>query len=335
MYLLADKDNNSNNFLFLDGEVRGGFISDENKNISTLAIGGNLGVTTKKYKNTSARFVLYTTNHLLGKNENELFLNQDNQNYYIIGEAYIESKLFNTTLKVGRQQVDTPYIDSDDVGMIPNRFEGLTSINRSIDDVALMLFYLNRWSGMGAVIKDRFTSIQDDGEYILAVAVIYEKLHNTTLEAWHYKMSDEDYLYLLTKYENHNSKLEIQYTKQGDKKIAYGANARFDFGNFDLRFAYNVVDGVVSDGFGGGPFFTSVEAHTIADIVNQEALLISGEYEIDLFDFSITNVWFLDGENQTDYLSAYKYNDNIDSYLIYSDRYKDGTTLKFVSSYKF
>ncbi len=37
-----------------------------------------------------------------------------------------------------------------------------------------------------------------------------------------------------------------------------------------LDLHYNRVDGVVTNGFGGGPFFTSSEDHTVADVKDQE-----------------------------------------------------------------
>jgi imipenem/basic amino acid-specific outer membrane pore len=57
-------------------------------------------------------------------NQNDMtLLGPDNDNYSMVGELYAQYKSGNTTLKGGRQKLDTPMAGSDDARMTPNLFE--------------------------------------------------------------------------------------------------------------------------------------------------------------------------------------------------------------------
>ncbi len=70
-------------------------------------------------------------------------------------------------------------------------------------------------------------------------------------------------------------------TKNQGQQRLIGIKLGADFNAFGVGFAYNRVDGVVTNGFGGGPFFTSSEDHTVADVKDQEAKSYSLEYALD------------------------------------------------------
>jgi hypothetical protein len=91
----------------------------------------------------------------------------------------------------------------------------------------------------------------------------------------------------------------------------------------------------VVNGFGGGPFFTSSEDHTIAEVKEQEALLVGAEYIYDRLTIGINHVDFNRGENETDYILSYAFNDRMSFDLIYSDMYGDGKMTKAFAKYNF
>ena len=112
---------------------------------SANAIGGYLKYETAAYSGLSFGTALYTTNGFgLGENKatnvevDPTLLGKNNNGYSILGEAYVQYKLANTTFKGGRQKLDTPLAGSDDARMLPNLFEAYLLINTDIKDTTLI-----------------------------------------------------------------------------------------------------------------------------------------------------------------------------------------------------
>ncbi|MCH9740411.1 MAG: OprD family porin [Epsilonproteobacteria bacterium] len=321
------------------GEIRVGAIQTENETesrVSTLALGGSLGIKTSPISGVSVGTTFYTTNALFGQNEEAMFLSSDAKSYSIVGEAYIQADILNTSIKVGRQQVDTPYADSDDIGMVPNRFEGISLINQDISDTTIVLASLDKWSGVDSDRPKRFSEMQTSGNALLTAAAIYEGLENTTLQVWHYKLDHVNFNYLEAGYETEQFNVGLQYTDQDNSNSAYGVTAGVTLGDLAFTTAYNRVEGEVTNGFGGGPFFTSSEDHTVAEALNQEAVLLGTEYGVnDSLTLGVTHVQFDKGENQTDYLVSYGVSDKLSLDVIHSDMYADGKMSRFFANYNF
>jgi len=322
-----------------EGQLRLGVVQiedDKGGTASTVALGGSLGVKTDPLKGVSLGAKFYTTNALFGKDNEAMFLSSNNSSYSIVGEAYIQADLGKTTIKAGRQRIETPYADSDDLGMVPNTFEGYTLVNRDIADTTVTLASLDKWSGIDADTPEKFNNMQNSHDAVLMAGVVYEGIENTTLQAWHYELDDADFNYFEAGYETKRFNLGFQYTDQDNDNTAFGLLAGVNIGDLALTTAYNRVDGVVSNGFGGGPFFTSAEDHTIEiDEPNQEGILVSAEYEFDKITLSLIHANFDKGENDTDYVISYAVNDTHSLDLIYTDMYDDGKMVRFFANYNF
>ena len=322
----------------MEGQVRLGAVQIEDsdkKTSSTLALGGSLGIKTAPISGVQVGATFYTTNALFGKDNESMFLDSNSDSYSIIGEAYIEANLGKTNLKAGRQILNTPYADSDDIGMVPNTFEGVTIVNQDIQDTTVVLARLNKWSGVDSKEPESFTDLQISGDALLTVGTIYEGIENTTLQAWHYKLDDANFNYVEAGYETEQFNLAVQYSDQDNSNRIYGAAAGVSFKDLTLSTAYNKVDGEVINGFGGGPFFSSSEDHTVAEVIDQEAFLLGAEYSINEITLALTHVDFEIGENETDYLLSYAANDKFSLDLIYSDMNDDGNMLRVFSNYNF
>ena len=322
----------------ISGEIRSGTVQIENnlgKRHSTLSLGGSLGIKTAPIGGISLATTFFTTNPLFGKDKEEMFLGSQNRGYSIAGEAYIEANLGKNQIKAGRQIVDTPYIDSDDIGMIPNSYEGYTITNKDLSNTTIFLAKLNRWSGFDAPIKDEFTDMQDSNKAVWVKGVIYEGINNMTLQAWQYKLENNSLNYFEIGYETKQFNLAWQYSTQDNSNKVFGLLAKINFGNLLFTTAYNKVSGEVINGFGGGPFFTSSQDHTIEGTQNQKALLIGAEYVYNKFTMGLTYVDFDKNENETDYILSYDFNDKMSFDLIYSNMYSDGKMTKAFAKYKF
>jgi len=322
-----------------NGELRFGGIRTKDSNnhkATTLSMGGIVSLKTKPISGISLVGTFFTTNPIFGKNNESLFLSSTNSAYSILGESYLKLDTGKTVIKAGRQLIDTPFADSDDIGMIPNTFEGYSLVDKSMEGTTVVVALLDKWAGVDAPIPEKFTNIQDSSDDgVFTAGLIYEGTPNTALSFWHYELDKRDFNYLELNYEADSFNMGLQYTDQDNDNSAYGISIGGNVDGLDLVFAYNRVDGIVSNGFGGGPFFTSSEDHTIADTPDQRAKLYGMSYEKNDFNIGITHVDFDKGEDETDYVAGYEVNKEFNLDLIYSDMYDDGNMVRFFAKYKF
>jgi len=204
------------------------------------------------------------------------FFDKNNENYAILGEGYLKGTCANTTLILGRQSFDTPFADSDDIGMVPNTFEALTLVSKDIRDTTLFFSQVQKWSGVDSDAPSRFTKVNGD-EGMQIFGVTYEGLNKTTLAGWFYNLDNEVKIsYLEANYENETDRFTygatLQYAFQdydnGESSTIYGAAASFGVKKVGLTttIAYNKTYGIAADNFfGGGPFVTSAEHNTLRE----------------------------------------------------------------------
>ena len=319
------------------GELRLGAVrtkDSDNNPSTTLSLGGRVSLSTKPIYGINLATTLFTSNPLFGKDDEGMFLNSKNRGYSIVGESYLEANLGKTNIKAGRQIIETPYADSDDIGMIPNSFEGYSLINQDMKNSTIILAWLNKWSGIDTDRPEKFRKIQPSGDAILTAGLIYKE-DQTTLQAWHYELEDINLNYFELGYEADTFSMGLQYTDQENSNSAYGISLGGTMDGLELSFAYNKTDGILSNGFGAGPFFTSAENHTVAEIEDQEAKLYGAKYTKGQITLGATHVDLDKGEDETDYLASFAINKNHTLDVIYSDMYDDGNMVRFFANYKF
>ena len=187
-----------------------------------LALGGKLGFETAPVYGVSAGAVFYTTNAMdassgtKAKNDTTLF-DRDTAGYRknatYLGQAYVQAKLGNTLVKLGRQQLDTPLAGSDDARMLPTLFEAAVVINSDIKDTTLIGAHVTRIaygtfangypggelalvSGYGDRADYKVGVFQSMGQAALgdtaknsgvtAAAAIYKGIPGLTVQVWDY-----------------------------------------------------------------------------------------------------------------------------------------------------
>ncbi len=319
-----------------DGNLRLGVVQIEDSGgdeSSTISFGGRVSLSTKPIYGFSAKASMFTTNALFGRDDEVMFLGSNGQSYSILGESYLKFQYGNSSIKAGRQIIDTPYADSDDIGMVPNSFEGYTFTNRDLDNTTILLAWLDKWSGVDAPTQESFRELLED-KGVFSSGVIYSR-GQFMAQYWYYNLDDIDLHYIEANYADDNVEFGVQYSDQDRDSSIYGIKLGADFDAFGVGFAYNRVDGVVTNGFGGGPFFTSSEDHTVADVKDQEAKSYSLEYALDRFNIGVSHTDFDKGEDETDYLVSYEVSSNHSLDLIYSDMYGDGSMFRFFTNYRF
>jgi len=120
---------------------------------SANAVGGYLKYETADYKGLSFGAAFYTTNGFLNDSPktdytqvDPTLLGKNNENYSMLGEAFIQYKVANNTLKIGRQKLDTPMLGSDDARMLPNLFEAYVLTNKDIANTTLTAAHVTKFA---------------------------------------------------------------------------------------------------------------------------------------------------------------------------------------------
>lgn len=279
------------------GQLRAGYITfkeDSRERNSAYALGGHYHIDSKRWNGLEIGLSAYTVLDL-GINQNKNYLNPDffnaeGNSFIQLTEAYLDGKWGNTEIKLGRQILDTPHTDSDDLRMIPNYFEAYTITNIDINNLTLTAGFINRMAGWeNGVDASKFVKIYEtlgssnEMDGIAYAAAIYEAIEDLTLSLWYYNYNnianviyaEAGYTYTFSK--DRSLTFGLQYdgsNETGDALLGeqdantYGVSVEFAAEDIGLHIlsAYDRDDGKTGAtglSLGGGPFFTSMENQTL------------------------------------------------------------------------
>ncbi|MDD2949280.1 MAG: OprD family outer membrane porin [Sulfuricurvum sp.] len=279
------------------GQIRAAYVNQQNdasQDTYGSSIGGVLKYETADWNGLKLGVGAYVSQKLHfasgdvdeGKLNTDLF-DMDGKSYAYMGEAYIDYTMGDVNLKVGRQQIDTPFADTDDIRMHPNTFEALIATYSGIEGTTLVGGYVTRWAGYDSEdveSKDKFKKLAEGSNGAVVLGAVNESIENLALQGWYYcadKVADlyyADAVYTIAFSETMGLELSGQFAafrededingnKTGISGKVYGVGAAFNVGALTLGAAYNKgtnKDGKVPPiGFGGGPYMTSMEEMTI------------------------------------------------------------------------
>jgi hypothetical protein len=331
----------------VDGYERGTYQSHDVKNDKTYkddALGGKLHFETGAFRTLSVGASVYSSTAIFNDDNGGLIplRGENEKSYAILGEAYLKSEFGNSMLKVGRQEIETPFAQVDDIGMVPNTFEASIFENHDIADTTLFLGQIQRMAGVDAEVVDAFTNV-NGSNHMQVVGLSYEGVKDLTLAAWYYRLKGaeiESIGFLEADYEkslgNRTFALGLQYAeqdyRQGEDAKVYGATVSATENRLGLTLgtAYTKVSGnAVTSGFGGGPFYSNSE-YLILDNAGREgkALWVGGEYDVSkmglngltvsLGKVTLTNE-FNKEAGETDLVLSYELNDAFEIHAIASE----------------
>jgi len=291
---------------------------DNGENTYSTAAGGTLKYELAEYKGFNAGAAFSTTHDI-----NTLTGDGDKHNYYLstldssyteLTEAYINYRYKDLNLRAGRQIVDTPLADSDDVRMISNTFEAYVA-TFEFNRWTFMAGKLQQWQGADSWngrIDEGWQDTGDDGAYFGGVSLSKVLLD---LNLWYYDFSeDTDFDSTTGNISNqsvyadvslHNKFGEdfflhtnLQYLNQSEsdnsaiESSIYGALVEFVAYDLGFSVAYNKAqrkDGKGSfSGYGGGTLYTSMDNMIIDNITfdrEVEAVVAGLSYSYQNFGF--------------------------------------------------
>jgi len=271
----------------------------------TTAVGGQLKYELASYKGFNAGIAFSTAQDLsFATGDSQTSKNNDEissaaGNYTQLSEAYINyvSGAFN--FRAGRQLIDTPLADSDDIRIVLNTFEAYIA-TYEVENLTVMAGNLQTWQGTDAGLDDAWVNAGEKGTWFAGVAYGEE----INLQLWYYNIAQltnaiyAEAGYTIGMAEGIELSLNAQYLNETELELSgteaniYGALVEFFLGDLGVSIAYNQADkksGKASvSGFGGGTMFTSMDTMIIDEIANdRDARAIVGglSYAFDTLGF--------------------------------------------------
>ena len=316
------------------GQIRMGYITTKeelSQRKSAYAMGGHFHFDTDRWKGLKIGASAYTVLNL-GINQNPIHLNPgffdaNGKSFVLLSKAFIEGEWGHTAIKAGRQTLDNPMIDSDDIRMVPNFFQAYTVTNTDITNLTLTAGFIDRMAGWeNSIDASKFVNIGEalgtqrtDGVYYAGIA--YDDIQNLSLNLWYYHYDDiANVTYAEAGY-NHihindtvdmTIGLQFAATRETGKKLlgrkngeSYGLSVEAAFSNgITLLTAYNGgfgETGAVDISLGGGPFFTSMEDQTIDAIGGKgDAWMGAISYDFSRIDIKSLSGGFAYGSFRSD-----------------------------------
>jgi len=304
------------------GAWRVGYISlDEEGNERTQSTAGHFHFDTPTWYGLSVVSEIYAVVNL-GLNQDEStinpdFLDKNGKSFALFSELYLNAQWQNIRLKLGRQSLDTPHADSDDIRLMPNYFEAYTLENTDLENMTIGLGYIRKMAGWeNGVDSATFVPISEtlesaeemNGVYFASIA--YEGLEAMSLSLWYYLYDDiASVVYVEADYELKALDLlslvlgvQYDYTQESGKALlgrqnarTYGLSIEGDLESLGLSFlgAYNEEkgEGAMALSLGGGAFFTSMEDQTLDAIGEAGRAWVAGIsydfHHLGLDDFSM------------------------------------------------
>ncbi len=301
-------------------QIRAGYIalnphSGSLQSRSAVAAGGHVHLQTKRFYGIMGAAELYTVQDM-GVQKSDpnriepTFFDAEKSGFSTLSQAYIDALWGGTEIKAGRQMLDTPHADSDDIRMMPNYFTAYTITNSDIESVTLTVGKIEQMAGWeNGIDASRFVNVgrsfgaaePNDGIYF--ASALYAGPEDRVIQAWYYDITDiADLFYIEAAHElygrNTHTVIGLQLdraTGKGRKllgetdSLTWGISAQVSFKEIGLvaTGAYNRDSGSGAFGsLGGGPFFTSLEDQTLDAVGAKGRAWIAGVS----YDFSNSGV---------------------------------------------
>jgi hypothetical protein len=301
--------------IFEEGKVSGnlrsiyaGYSNKEQgvNDVYATAAGGHLKYETAELEGFSGA-AAFATSHDMGFATGDRGVKQNDElsssagKYTTLSEAYINYAYDDFNFRAGRQLIDTPLADSDDIRMIFNTFEAFIATYET-SHFNFIAGRLQKWQGVDAGLDDGWVKTGEDGTNFGAIVYSDDMME---ANAWYYnitKFINAAYFDATLKHEI-NDDFSIlgaaQYLKESEidnsatEASIYGLKAEAALYGFTFSAAYNKAkkeEGKASfSGFGGGTLFTNMDTMILDEITNdRDAKAVVGGISYEMDDLTLS-----------------------------------------------
>lgn len=344
----------------ISGLIRLGYVNQDNEasqDTYATAIGGILKYETPVWNGVKLGVAGYGSQKLPfatgswneGKTSLD-FLGENGNSFAYVGEAYADYSAKDLNIRIGRQLIDTPLINTDDIRMLPNTYQAALATYSGIEKTTFTGGYIQRWAGYdsGADLS-KFKKVAQGSCGAALIGFTNESVDDLAVQGWFYsidKMTDVFYadavynvkaleslgVIFMGQYAHFNEDTNADGTLSGTDGNVYGLAVNAQWGMVTLGLAYNEAasdDGKwINNGLGGGPYYTSMEEWTIGWMEDEKAYQVKAI--IDMKDAGVEGLSFtsLYGEfksapvnarvTEWDIIATYAYNDALSADISYA-----------------
>jgi len=116
---------------------------------------------------------------------------------YWLAEAYVAKTIGNTTLKIGRQYLNTPLAFSEGWNVFKNSFEAAVLVNKDLPDTTIVLAMVNKANQIGHSMDQFVSGVTlannnlDEDEAVYALGIINNSIENLSLDIWGYNVAQD------------------------------------------------------------------------------------------------------------------------------------------------
>lgn len=344
----------------VSGLARLGYVNQDNTastDTYATALGGILRYETSAWNDLKLGVAAYASQKLHfatgswddGKTNLD-FLGENGNSFAYVGEAYVDYSVNDLILRVGRQLIDTPLINTDEIRMLPNTYEAALATYNGIEKTTFTAGHIQRWAGYdsGADIS-KLKKVAQGSHGATLIGFNNESIEELALQGWFYcidKMSDAFYtdavynvkaleslgITFMGQYAYFNEDTKTDGTLSGTDGNVYGLAVNAQWGMITLGIAYNEAasdEGKwINNGLGGGPYYTSMEEWTIGWMEDEKAYQLKAI--LDMKDAGVEGLSFttLYGEfksapvnvkmTEWDVIAMYVYNNALSADISYA-----------------
>jgi hypothetical protein len=329
------------------GQIRLGYISSNpdtagSKTTTATAIGGKIKFETAEWKRMQFAIAPYFSEKLESLSGDQAnaelntdFFDSNGDSYAYLGEAYVNYAFNKGSVRFGRQTLDNPFINTDEIRMHPNTFRALWLNMNLSDNLTLDAGLVTQMAGFDSGrSQDKFKRVSNDG--VSALGLTYKMKAHHTFQGWYYDFNDQySQAYLDAAYENGNFSAGLQYSKYDEVNNSningsvWGVTASYTLADFTFALAINESSNDAGEsaslGLGGGNYFAAMDEMTIGDLTNASAQVVSIEYAAtDNLTASLAVGQFEDDNktttdtSETDFVLAYSVNEKLDVEFVHA-----------------
>lgn len=290
------------------GQIRMAHVSQNNE-VDTdtygTSIGGILKYETAPWNEIQLGVGVYVSQKLSfatgntdeGKANADLF-GEDIKSYAYVGEGYIDYSADDMALRIGRQLIDTPFADTDDIRMHPNTFEAAIATYKGIDETTLIGGYITRWAGYDSEDDiSTFKKVATESNGAAMFGIANESVEHLEVQGWYYGIdklttifyTDASYTIPL----NETDGLEfvgqwIKFNEENNSGVdgkVYGIGANLTIGMVTLGTAYNEASNgtgkFIISGLGNGAYLVDTEEMNLDNFEDIKAYMFSAELDME------------------------------------------------------
>lgn len=119
----------------------------------------------------------------------------DHDSFARLQEYFLQGNWYDTTLKLGAQEIESPFLNGHDIRLLQKTYRGLTVENKSVENLTIKAFYITDFMGW---TDDNFVKMSSvakggDNQALTVGSVKYAfpfKVAALEAEAWDYHMDD-------------------------------------------------------------------------------------------------------------------------------------------------